>query len=54
MKADPEYDLVVIASSAGGINALGQVLSRLPADFPLPISWYSTGLSIYQICFPRY
>jgi two-component system chemotaxis response regulator CheB len=32
------YDLVVIAASAGGVQALGQLLSALPADFPVPIA----------------
>jgi two-component system chemotaxis response regulator CheB len=31
------YSIAAIASSAGGINALGAVLSELPADFPAPI-----------------
>lgn len=28
------FDIVALASSAGGLNALSQVLSKLPADFP--------------------
>jgi len=32
------YDLVMIAASAGGIKALEQLLSALPADFPVPIA----------------
>ena len=32
------YDLVVIAASAGGVQALEQLLSGLPADFPVPIA----------------
>jgi two-component system chemotaxis response regulator CheB len=32
------YAVVVIAASAGGIQALQKVLSRLPPDFPLPIA----------------
>jgi two-component system, chemotaxis family, protein-glutamate methylesterase/glutaminase len=32
------FDLVTIAASAGGIGALGTVLSGLPADFPIPIA----------------
>src|SRR5689334_17098306 len=32
------YDLVVIAASAGGVKALEQLLSALPADFPVPIA----------------
>lgn len=31
------YGLVVIAGSAGAIGALRQVLSALPADYPLPV-----------------
>lgn len=31
-------ELVVMAASAGGIEALGKVLSALPADFPVPIA----------------
>jgi two-component system chemotaxis response regulator CheB len=32
------YELVVMAASAGGIQALGRVLGGLPATFPLPIA----------------
>lgn len=31
------YEIVAIAASAGGINALGRVLSGLPDGFPVPI-----------------
>lgn len=31
------YDIIAFAASAGGLNALGQVLGQLPADFPAPI-----------------
>ena len=31
------YKAIVIGVSAGGMNALGQILPRLPADFPLPV-----------------
>jgi two-component system chemotaxis response regulator CheB len=31
------YDVVVLAASAGGILALGEILAGLPADFPLPL-----------------
>jgi two-component system chemotaxis response regulator CheB len=34
----PEFDLVVVAASAGGLTALGAVLGNLPVDFPLPIA----------------
>jgi PAS domain S-box-containing protein len=33
----PESQLVVIGSSAGGIEALSRVVASLPADFPAPI-----------------
>jgi two-component system CheB/CheR fusion protein len=33
----PESQLVVIGSSAGGIEALSRVVAGLPADFPAPI-----------------
>jgi two-component system chemotaxis response regulator CheB len=32
------YDLVVMAASAGGVQALQAVLSVLPVDFPVPIA----------------
>jgi two-component system chemotaxis response regulator CheB len=32
-----KYEAVVIGVSAGGMNALSTVLSRLPADFGLPV-----------------
>ena len=32
-----EYDVVAMAASAGGLNALSQVLAPLPADFPAAI-----------------
>lgn len=31
------YDLIVMAASIGGVRALGDIVSQLPADFPLPI-----------------
>jgi len=31
------YSIVVIAASAGGIQALSELLSGLPAEFPIPI-----------------
>jgi two-component system, chemotaxis family, protein-glutamate methylesterase/glutaminase len=33
----PAFDIVAVAASAGGLNALSQVLSQLPANFPVPI-----------------
>ena len=38
MSRRPGYGLVVIAASAGGIPALRQVLSSLPASFALPVA----------------
>jgi two-component system chemotaxis response regulator CheB len=38
MSSRPGYGLVVIAASAGGIPALRQVLSSLPAGFALPVA----------------
>lgn len=35
--ASEPYAIVAIASSAGGISALGRVLGGLPADFPVPV-----------------
>jgi two-component system CheB/CheR fusion protein len=37
MATEPLASLVVIGSSAGGIEALGTLLSSLPQDFPAPI-----------------
>jgi chemotaxis response regulator CheB len=34
----PPYKIVVLAASAGGVQALGKILSTLPADFPAPIA----------------
>jgi two-component system chemotaxis response regulator CheB len=36
-KGPPPFEIVVVAASAGGIGALSQVLSSLPAEFPLPV-----------------
>jgi two-component system, chemotaxis family, protein-glutamate methylesterase/glutaminase len=33
----PAFDIVAVAASAGGLNALSQVLAQLPANFPVPI-----------------
>ncbi len=35
--ADRSFGIVAIACSAGGLTALGAILSRLPPDFPVPI-----------------
>jgi two-component system chemotaxis response regulator CheB len=35
--AEAGFDIVAMAASAGGLNALSQVLSSLPADFPAAI-----------------
>ena len=32
------FDLVALASSAGGLSALSEILSSLPSDFPAPIA----------------
>jgi len=32
------YDMVLLAASAGGLQALDRVLSGLPADFPVPVA----------------
>ncbi|HXM52239.1 MAG TPA: chemotaxis protein CheB, partial [Candidatus Binatus sp.] len=32
-----EFDVVALASSAGGIAAIGHILERLPAGFPAAI-----------------
>jgi two-component system chemotaxis response regulator CheB len=32
-----DYDFIAMTASAGGISALGHVLSALPADFSVPI-----------------
>jgi len=34
----PHYKLIVLAASAGGVQALGKILSTLPADFPVPLA----------------
>ena len=31
------FDVVALATSAGGLNALTQILAALPADFPAPV-----------------
>lgn len=33
----PVFEIIAIAASAGGLNAIEQVLSHLPADFPASI-----------------
>ena len=32
------FKIIVLAASAGGLNALSKVLENLPADFPIPIT----------------
>jgi len=34
----PQFDLVVVAASSGGLEALLAIVSRLPAEFPIPIT----------------
>jgi len=34
---NPAYDIVAVATSLGGLSALNQILSALPADFPAAI-----------------
>jgi chemotaxis response regulator CheB len=34
---DREYDIVLLAGSAGGLAAVSAVLGALPADFPVPV-----------------
>lgn len=36
-RASGAFKIVALAASAGGLSALSQVLSELPADFPAPI-----------------
>jgi two-component system, chemotaxis family, protein-glutamate methylesterase/glutaminase len=36
-KKDPAFDIVAIAASAGGVVALVQIVTELPADFPAAI-----------------
>jgi two-component system chemotaxis response regulator CheB len=31
------FDIVAVACSAGGLNALSEILSRLPTNFPIPV-----------------
>ena len=33
----PAYDVVAVASSAGGVTALGRLLGALPSDIPVPV-----------------
>jgi two-component system chemotaxis response regulator CheB len=37
MKPTPAYDIIAIAASAGGLTALGEVLSQLPPEFPATV-----------------
>ena len=34
----PPYNLIVMAASFGGVQALREILGKLPADFPAPIA----------------
>jgi two-component system chemotaxis response regulator CheB len=34
----PAFDIVVVASSAGGLRALSVILPALPAEFPAPVA----------------
>jgi two-component system chemotaxis response regulator CheB len=34
---DERYEIVAVASSAGGITALSRVLGEIPAEFPVPL-----------------
>ena len=34
---EPQFDIVAIGASAGGVEALHVVVSALPADFPAPV-----------------
>jgi two-component system chemotaxis response regulator CheB len=47
MTHPPSYDLVVVAASAGGINALSVVVGALPEDFP-------AGVVVVQHLDPRH
>lgn len=38
MSASARYEIVVLAGSAGGLEALTTVLASLPEDFPLPVA----------------
>lgn len=37
----PEFEVVAIAASAGGLGALSKVLAGIPADFPPLLSSFS-------------
>jgi two-component system, chemotaxis family, protein-glutamate methylesterase/glutaminase len=37
LKAEPAFDIVAIAASAGGVIAVVQIVTRIPADFPAAI-----------------
>lgn len=36
-EGSPAYDVVAVASSAGGVTALGRLLGSLPSDLPVPV-----------------
>lgn len=46
-RRDGAFDVVTIAASAGGVNALGRVLGALPGDFP-------AGVVVVQHLDPRH
>ena len=33
----PEFEVIVVGASAGGVSALQQLLAALPADLPMPV-----------------
>src|ERR1041385_7072111 len=37
-KVEPDFRLIVVGCSLGGMNALLQVIGELPATFPVPIA----------------
>lgn len=37
-KLQAPVQMIVMAASAGGVQALGEILSALPADFPVPMA----------------
>jgi len=47
LRRQPEFTIVALAASAGGLNALSRVLTGLPADFP-------AGIVVVQHLDPRH